>query len=127
MNFSERETSSVRTITKTITVPAHQTLYFYQKRYNFLTEVWFWQYVPGWDNYNHFTVGADRTYQRVQRTAVTSIFSQEFATIYRRLSNSTTISAEAAPSLTGEPTSTRQFMNITSMAKRKLSEFGITG
>ncbi len=126
-NFSERETSSVTTIRKTVVVPAQSTIYLYQKRYNFLTEVWWWQYVPGWANFNHFRVGANGTYQLVQRTAVTSILSQEYATTQQSLSGSTTISAQAAPPLTGEPTSTRQFMNITSRAKGELRRFGVTG
>ncbi|KAM0803368.1 hypothetical protein BDR22DRAFT_796679, partial [Usnea florida] len=119
-NFSERETSTVTTIRKTIVVPAQSTVYFYQKRYNFSTDVWFWQHVPGWQNYNHFRIGANVTYQLVKRTAVTSIISQEYATIQHPLSGSTSISAARAPPLTGEPTSTRQFMNITSRAKSTL-------
>ena len=126
-NFSERETSSIVTVRKTIVVPAHTTVYLYQKRYNFLSEVWFWQHVPRWANYNHFRVGANGTYQRVQRTAATSINAEEYATIPRRLSGTTTITAQQAPSLSGEPTSTRQFVNITQRAKNELARFGIRG
>lgn len=126
-NFSQRETSKVTTVEKTVNVPAQSKVYFYQKRYNFLTEVWFWQHVPNWENYNHFTIGANVTYQRVQRIAVTSIMSQEFASIQHALSGTTHISAEREPPLTGEPTSTRQFTNITARAKSELKKFGITG
>lgn len=125
--FTDRETSRIVTIEKVITVPANSTIYFYQKRYTFLTEVWFWQHVPGWQNYNHFTVGANQTYARVQRTAVTSIYAEEYATLHRRLNGSTTISAQEAPRLSGEPTSTRQFVNITQRAKDTLARFGIRG
>ena len=125
--FTNRETSRIETVQKEFTIPARSTIYFYQKRYNFLTEVWFWQYVRNWDKFNHFTVGANQTYARVQRTAVTSIYAEEYATLHRRLNGSTTIDAEEAPRPSGEPTSTREFRNITQRAIDTLARFGIRG
>lgn len=125
--FSERETSRLESVEKEIVVEPQASTYFYQKRYNFLTEVWFWQRVPGWTEHNFFRIGANRTFAIVKRTAVTSIFSQEFATLLRRLDGTTTITAQAGPPLAGDPTTIRQFDNITQRAKNTLAGWGITG
>lgn len=126
-DFTERETSRLVTVERRVTIPANTTIYFYQKRYTFETTVWFWQHVPGWANYNHFRIGANGTYQLVQRTAVTSIYAQEYATLTQRLTGTTSTTAQSAPQLSGEPTSTRQFVNITQRAKNELARFGIRG
>lgn len=127
-NFTETETSSLTQLTKTVTVPAGTEVFLYQKQYKFLTEVWFWQRVPAWANYNHFTIGADGTYARVQRTANTAIYAEEYWSLHNELSGSTNITAQGGNTLSGEPTSTRQFTNITAQAKRCLADhWGIRG
>lgn len=126
-NFSERETSQSVTVEKVIVVEPQVTTTFYQKRYNFLTDVWFWQRVPNWQQHNHFRIGANDTFALVKRTALSSINSQEFATLHRRLNGTTTISAQAGPRLPDDPTTTRQFKNITQRAKNQLARWGITG
>lgn len=126
-NFSERETSRSVTVEKVIVVEPQVTTTFYQKRYNFLTDVWFWQRVPGWQQHTHFRIGANDTFALVKRTALSSINSQEFATLHRRLNGATTIIAQAGPRLPDDPTTTRQFKNITQRAKNTLAGWGITG
>lgn len=126
--FTSRETSSGTTVEKYIVAEARKTTYFYQKRYNFLQEVWFWQRVPSWENYNHFRIGADVTYNIVKRTAVVYIMSNEFATLHRRLTGTTTTSAIAAPPISpADPSTVRQFTNITQKAKNQLKTWGIYG
>lgn len=125
--FNSRETSQVTTIQKQITVEAKKTTYFYQKRYNFLQEVWFWQKVQDWE-IGHFRIGADVTYNIVKRTALVSIMSNEFASLNRRLSGNTAISATAAPPyVPADPAFVRQFTNITRKAKNNLKSWGIYG
>lgn len=126
--FTSRETSSSTKIEKTIQVAARSTIYFYQKRYKFLQEVWFWQKVPSWTNHNHFRIGSDVTYNIVKRTATVYIGSNEWASLNRRLSGTTTISAEAAPPINpADPSTVRQFTNITQRAKNQLKSWGIYG
>lgn len=126
--FTSRETSSLSKIEKHIVAEAKKTTYFYQKRYNFLQEVWFWQKVPNWENHNHFRVGANVTYNIVKSTALVSIISNEFATLNRRLSGITTIGADSAPPISpADPSTVRQFQNITKKAKTQLNRWGFYG
>ncbi|KAL9123675.1 MAG: hypothetical protein Q9217_006918 [Psora testacea] len=126
-NFSERETSRVETIEKKVTIPARTTVYFYQKRYEFTTTVWWGQHVPSWREHNYFTVGINGGGRTITRTAATSIYAEEYASLPRRLNGSTSISAESAPNRTDEPPVRRQFVNITQNAKRWLQARGVTG
>lgn len=126
-NFSERETSRVVTVSKEINVAANATTYFYQKRYNFQTYVWFWQRVPNWENFNHFYIGSNGTYNRVQRLVQTSIYAEEYATLHRRLDGYTSITAQGVSPLSDDPYTVRQFQNITKKAKDKLKQWDITG
>lgn len=126
--FTSRETSNLTRVEKYIVAEARKTTYFYQKRYNFLQEVWFWQKVPSWDTANHFRIGADVTYNIVKRTALVYIMSNEFASLNRRLSGSTTTSAEAVPPISpADPSTVRQFTNITQKAKNQLKTWNIYG
>lgn len=119
--FTSRETSNVTKVEKKIVAEARTTIYFYQKRYNFLQEVWLWQKVPSWDAHNHFRIGADVTYNIVKRTASVFIMSNEFASLNRRLSGATTTSADPAPPISpADPGTVRQFINITQKAKNQL-------
>lgn len=125
--FTSRETSNITTVQKQIIVKAERTTYFYQKRYKFLQEVWFWQRVPAWE-IGHFRIGADVTYAIVKRTAVVYIMSNEFASLNRRLSGTTTTSAIDAPPISpADPAFVRQFTNITQKAKNQLKTWGIYG
>lgn len=126
--FSERETSRLETIQKGIIAEPQAHTFFYQKRYNFLTEVWFWQRVPDWQ-FNHFGIGRNgAASQLVKRTAVTSIFAEEYATLHRRLSGTTTIlGPRNVPRLPDDPPSNRQFQNITQRAKDTLARWNIRG
>lgn len=126
-NFSERETSHVTTTSQEIKVDPYSTTYFYQKRYNFVTDVYWGQYVPGWKEYNHFRVGkTGNAGQLIMRSAKSSIFAEEYATLLRPLSGYTTISAQSAPYRTDEANVNRQFANITAKAKDWLGRRGIT-
>lgn len=126
-NFSERETSRVTTVTQDVTVPAYATTYFYQKRYNFENNIWWGQYVPGWQTANHFGIGkTGNAGYAIKRTAKSSIFAEEYATLLRPLNGSTTIFATSAPYRTDDPPGNRQFVNITAKAKDWLQKRGIT-
>lgn len=126
--FTARETSSGTKVEKYIVAEAKKTMCFYQKRYNFLQEVWFWQKVPGWENHNHFRIGADVTYNIVKITAVVHIMSNEFATLHRRLTGVvTTFATDAPPIYPADPSTVRQFTNITQKAKNQLKTWGIYG
>ena len=127
--FSERETSRSVSITKTVNVEPQATTSFYQKRYNFLVEVWFWQRVPGWEPHaNHFGIGETGAASRtIKRTAEIEIFSEDFATLLHRLNGSTTITVTAAPRPRDDPPLNRQFINITQRAKDHLRTVGIRG
>ena len=125
--FSDRETSSLVTIEKVVTIPAGGSVFFYQKRYNFSTTAWWGQHVPGWVEHNHFTVGVNGGGQTIQRTARTWIYAEEYASLPDELTGFTTITAERAPERTDEPPVRRQFVNITAAAKRWLQDRGVTG
>lgn len=54
--------------------------------------------------------------------------SNEFATLHRRLTGTTTTSAIAAPPISpADPSTVRQFTNITQKAKNQLKTWGIYG
>lgn len=127
--FTEKETSRFVELTKEVHTEPRASTSFYQKRYNFLTEVWFWQRVPRWpSDTNHFGVGeTGAAFRTVKRTAELSIFAEEYATLLRRLSGTTTISAVTAPPLPDDPPINRQFRDITDAAKIQLLLWGITG
>lgn len=126
--FSERETTRVVVLSKEIFVEARATTSFYQKRYNLLVEVWFWQRVPGWPEHTHFGVGQTGAARNtVKRTAQVSILAEEYTTLLRRLSGTTALSAVAAPRRPDGPPINRQFANITQRAKIQLAVWGIRG
>ena len=126
--FSEQETSQTVSVAKEIIVEPQNTTFFYQKRYNFVVEVWFWQRVPAWENHNHFGVGeTGAAWRTVKRTAEIYIESQEYATLLRRLTGTTHVSAFTVPPLWDDPPVNRQFQNITQRAKDTLARFGIRG
>ena len=125
--FSQRETSRIVEVRKEVVVPAHSHTFFYQKEYRFLNQVWFWQRVPAWLNHNHFGVGRLNSGQRYLQTARTSIFSEEYATLNRRLTGTTTMSASGVGRFPDDPPVTRQFQNITQRAKDTLARWGIRG
>ncbi|MCJ1423165.1 hypothetical protein MMC29_001046 [Sticta canariensis] len=126
--FTEQETSRSVEVRKEVHTEPRASTSFYQKRYNFLTEVWFWQRVPAWQNHNHFGVGeTGAAFRRVKRTAELSILAEEYATLLRRLSGTSTISAVTAPRLLDDPPINRQYMNITQRAKDTLGIWNIRG
>ncbi|KAL8635052.1 MAG: hypothetical protein Q9228_007419 [Teloschistes exilis] len=128
-NFSERETSRLVTIEKNVNVPANTTVYFYQKQYNFTTTAWWGQNVPGWQEFNYFSIGTNGTSgtRRITRTAATSIFAEEYTSLPHRLSGSTTITAQGVPNRSDDPPVRRQFMNSTREAQNWLRARGVTG
>ncbi|KAI4202184.1 MAG: hypothetical protein LQ350_002699 [Teloschistes chrysophthalmus] len=127
-NFSDRETSLLETIETNITVPAKAAVYSYQKQYNFTTTTWWGQHVPSWTSNNHFSIGTNgASGSRITRTAATSSLAEEYTSLLRRLSGSTTITAQSAPSRPDDPPVRRQFTNSTQEAQNWLGGRGVTG
>lgn len=126
--FSERETSKVVETRKQVIVPGNSHTFFYQKQYLFSNRVWFWQRVPKWENYNHFGVGRLNSGSTLFATASTAIFAEEYATLKRRRSGTTTIYSSGVSSrLPDDPPVNRQFQNITQRAKDTLARWNLRG
>ena len=125
--FSERETTRTVEIRKEVPVPALSRTLFYQKRYIFRTEVWFWQHVPAWTTHNPFGVGRNGDAARIVEVANTDIYAEEYATLHRELSGTGNIGATSVPAPADDPRTHRQFQNITKQARNMLNRWGING
>lgn len=125
-NFSERETSRAVTVSQTVTAAGKRVTSFYQKQYTFVADIWWFQKVPVWQDHNQFGVGRNYNHQLITRRAVVEIKSNEFATLHRTLTGTTTITASSSSDIFFPPVN-RQFRTITQRARTHLYSKGVSG
>ncbi|KAG5637823.1 hypothetical protein H0H81_003094 [Sphagnurus paluster] len=117
------ETQKSVTKSVSISVPPHSTIYFYQRRYNLSTDVYFTL-----DAWNELSIAGSNGGYNVQHATVLSfIDATEYLTISTPVSGETTdrFPTQSWSGWWGQHV--RKFENLTSKAKDKLKSMGING
>ncbi|KAF8063138.1 hypothetical protein FPV67DRAFT_1672177 [Lyophyllum atratum] len=118
---AETQTSTTRTVE--VSIPPQSSVYFYQRRYHFLTDVYFTL-----DAWRELSIAGSNGGYHIQRAAVLSfIDATEYLTASKPLSGTTTAEFDTQVRAGWHGQHVRKFENLTQRAKNTLKGMGIDG